>query len=158
MDRLLCSRFTGVSKNLFSGSVSTKAKKQFHFLIIPRNSCHLLAVLKFRVWQQSRMRTVSWFHPLPTLRSSCWLRPPVAPTCCVMARLTRSDPGSGSGACPLPRLRAGVGGVTPEELSYASPSSDGLSAGRGPGFQDAERPFPVFPRPQIAAARRLRGA
>lgn len=75
-----------------------------------------------------------------------------------MARLTPDDPGSGSGAWPLPGLGAGAGGGTLEGSSRAILSGGGPRAGPGPGVQDAERPFPVFPGPQLAAARRLRGA
>lgn len=68
------------------------------------------------------------------------------------------DPGSGSGAWPLPGLGAGAGGVTEEGPSRAIPAGSGPRAGPGPGVQDAERPFPVFSGPQLTAARRLRGA
>lgn len=75
-----------------------------------------------------------------------------------MARLTPGDPGSGLGAWPLPGPGAGAGGITEQGSSLAIQSGGGPRSGPGSGVQDAERPIPVLPGPQLAAARRLRGA
>lgn len=71
---------------------------------------------------------------------------------------TPGDPGSGSGAWPLPGLGAGAGSVTQVGSSLAILSGGEPRARPGSGVQDAERPFSVFPGPQLAAARRLWGA
>lgn len=102
----------------------------------------------------------AYFSQVPpglTLRRTRWFRPP-QPRRVASRRAspwTTPEVGRGLGLCPV---AAGAGEATRGGLSRAAFSRGASRAGPRPGVQDAERPFPGFPCPQVAAARRLRGA